>query len=71
MPKNDFTTLISLRLENETLDAINKFFDGRRYYNRSSLINLALRKLFVNCNEHQVWDLLHTKLLPKPCDTKK
>ena len=70
MTKNYFTTLISLRLENETLDAVNKFFDGRRYYNRSSLINLALRQLFVNCNEQQVWDFLHTKLLPKQCDTK-
>ena len=70
MPKNDYTTLISMRLENETLDAINKFFDGLRYYNRSSLINLALRQLFVNCNEQQVWDFLHLNLFPKSCDTK-
>ena len=70
MPKNDFTTLISLRLENETLDAINKFSDRRLYYNRSSLINLALRQLFVNCNEQQVWDFLYLNLFPKSCDTK-
>lgn len=70
MAKNDFSTLISIRLENETLQAINKFCEGRRYYKRSTLINLALRLLFVNCNEQQIWDFLHTNLSPKSCVTK-
>lgn len=70
MTKNDYTTLVSLRLENETLQAISKFCEGRLYYNRSILINCALRNIFVNCTEKQVWDFLHSNLLPKPCDTK-
>lgn len=70
MTKNDYTTLVSLRIENETLRAISKFCEGRRYYNRSTIINIALRQMFVNCTETQVWDFLHTNLSPKSCDTK-
>ncbi len=70
MTKNDFSTLISIRLENETLQAISKFCEGRRYYKRSTLINLALRQLFVNCNEQQIWNFLHTNLSPGSCVTK-
>lgn len=70
MPKNDFTTLVSVRLENETLQAISNFCEGRKYYNRSTLINIALRQLFVNCTEQQVWNFLHTNLSPESCVTK-
>ena len=70
MTKNDYTTLVSLRIENETLRTISKFCEGRLYYNRSTLINIALRQLFVNCTEEQVWDFLHTNLSPMSCVTK-
>lgn len=69
MTKNEFTTLVSIRFENETLQAINKFCEGRSYYKRSALINLALRQLFVNCNEQQIWNFLHTNLSPESCVT--
>lgn len=70
MTKNDYTTLVSLRVENETLKVIDGFCVDRRYYNRSVLINMALRQLFVNCNEQQIWNFLQTKLDPMSCVTK-
>lgn len=70
MPKNDYSTLISIRLENETLKAIDSFATKQKYTKRSFLINMALKKLFVNSDEDQIWDFLYTNLPYPSCGTK-
>lgn len=61
MAKNEFTTPVSIRLDNETLAAIDDFNEGRNYWNRSSTINLALRQLFVHCTKEQIFEFLYSK----------
>ena len=70
MTKNDFSTLISIRLENETLKAIDSFAAKQKYTTRSFLINMALKQLFVNSTEDQIWDFLYTNLPYPTCGTK-
>ena len=61
MANNPYTKLISVRLDKETLAAINDFNEGRNYWNRSSTINLALRQLFVHCTKEQIFEFLYSK----------
>lgn len=59
MAKNDFTTLISIRVDNDTLKAIEKFCENRGYFNRSSIINQALKKVFVYHEYYDIYDFLY------------
>lgn len=59
MTKNDYTTLVSLRLENVTLKAIDKFIDNRYYLKRSAVINQALKKVFALNGDADIYDFLY------------
>lgn len=70
MAKNRWTTQVSVRLENEVNDAIEKYASTLRYYTKSNLINVALRQLFINCTADQIYQFLWTNRYVQPCDTK-
>lgn len=70
MARNQWTTQVSVRLENEVNDALEKFASTQTYYTKSNLINLALRQLFINCTTDQVYKFLWTNQYVQPCDTK-
>lgn len=70
MAKNQWTTQVSVRLENEVNDALEKFASTQTYYTKSNLINLALRQLFINCTADQIYQFLWTNRYVQPCDTK-
>ena len=59
MQKNDFTTLISLRIENSTLQAIDAFCYNHYYLKRSSVINQALKKIFALNEGRDIYDILY------------
>lgn len=59
MQKNAHTTLVSIRLENVTLKAIDKFIDNRRYLKRSAVINQALEKVFAWNKDADIYDFLY------------
>lgn len=70
MAKNQWTTQVSVRLENEVNDALEKYASTQKYYTKSNLINLALRQLFINCTAGQIHDFLWTNKEVYPCGTK-
>lgn len=70
MAKNRWTTQVSIRLDNEVNDAIEKYASTKRYYTKSHLINVALRQLFINCTADQIYDFLWSNKFVQPCDTK-
>ena len=70
MTKNDYTTLVSLRLENVTLKAIDKFIDNRYYLKRSAVINQALKKVFAWNEDADIYDFLYNGKDLESCDTK-
>lgn len=70
MAKNQWTTQVSVRLDNEVNKALEKYASGHEYYTKSNLINLALRQLFLNCTADQIHDFLWTNKSVYPCDTK-
>ena len=61
MVKNYYTTLVSCRIDNPTLKAIDKFLEGRDYLTRSSIINQALFRLFRNNDDGDVYNFLYGK----------
>lgn len=70
MTENDWTKLISIRLDKSVIAAMDKFMQRHNVYSRSSLINLILRQVLVGTNTENVWDFIfHDKPL-KPCGTK-
>lgn len=70
MAKNQWTTLVSVRLENEVNKALEKYASKHEYYTKSYLINLALRQLFINCTADQIYDFLWTNKALQQCDSK-
>lgn len=60
MTENDYTKLISVRLEKEVLQAIDEYDKSLTPMGRSYYINLALRQLFINCSDEQIHDFLYT-----------
>lgn len=62
MTKNNFTTLVSCRIDNETIKAIDNYDSDLRKMGRSYYINLALRRLFVDSSNKQIWEFLYTNL---------
>lgn len=70
MAKNQWTTLVSVRLENEVNKALEKYASTQSYYTKSNLINLALRQLFINCTAEQIYEFLWTNKPVHPCGTK-
>lgn len=70
MARNRWTTQVSVRLDNEVNDALEKFASTQAYYTKSNLINLALRQLFINCTAEQIYDFLWSNKYVQPCDTK-
>lgn len=69
MAKNQWTTQVSVRLENEVNEALEKYVGTLRYCTKSNLINLALRQLFINCTADQIYQFLWTNRYVQPCDT--
>ena len=61
MTKNNFTTLVSCRIDNPTIKAIDKFCEGRPYLKRSGVINQALYRIFRGKSDVSVYDLLYDK----------
>lgn len=60
MTENDWTKLISLRIDKKVLQAIDAYDKKHNAIGRSYYINLALRQLFINCSEEQIHDFLYT-----------
>lgn len=61
MANNNYTTLVSCRIDNKTLKAIDKFCEGRPYLKRSGVINQALYRIFRNNKDIGSYDLLYDK----------
>ena len=61
MAKNYYTTLVSCRIDNTTLKAIDKFQEGRDYLTRSAIINQALIRLFRDYDEGSIYSFLYGK----------
>lgn len=59
MANNHYTTLVSVRIENSTLKAIDKFCDCRYYLKRSAVINQALKKVFALNGDADIYDFLY------------
>ncbi len=59
MTKNDYTTLVSCRIDNQTIKAIDKFCEGRPYLKRSGVINQALYKIFRDREGYEIYDFLY------------
>lgn len=70
MTENDWTKLISIRLDKSVIVAINKFMQRHTCSSRSSLINLILKQVLVGTNTEDVWDFIFYDKPLKPCDTK-
>lgn len=70
MTKNDWTTLVSCRIDNQTLKAIDKFCDGHSYLKRSSVINQALLRIFRDSEGLSIYRFLYEKKQLIPCGTK-
>lgn len=60
MTENDYTKLISVRLDKEVLKAIDEYDNSLVPMGRSYYINLALRQLFVNSSKEQIYQFLYT-----------
>lgn len=65
MEQEQRTKLVSVRLDNDVLRAIDKYSQSSRYVNRSYYINLALRQLFVNRTHGLIYQFLYTNLPKK------
>lgn len=61
MEKNNYTTLISCRIDNKVMAKIDKFREGRRYLNRSGIINQALIRLFNEYGDREIYDFLYNR----------
>lgn len=59
MTENFNTKLISIRIENTTIKAIDKFKEGHLYSTRSSIINQALIRLFRDYDEQAIYNFLY------------
>lgn len=70
MTENDWTKLISLRLDKSVIAAIDDFMQHHNVSSRSSLINLILRQVLVGTNAADVWLFLFYDKPLTPCDTK-
>lgn len=70
MANNPYTTLVSVRIENSTLKAIDKLCDNRYYLKRSAVINQALKKVFALKDDKDIYDFLYNGGSIKQCDTK-
>lgn len=60
MTENNYTKLISVRLDKEVLQAIDEYDKSLTPMGRSYYINLALRQLFVNSSKEQIYQFLYT-----------
>ena len=70
MARNQWSTQVSVRLENQVYNALDKYASKQRYCTKSYLINLALRQLFINCTDEQIYEFLWTNKPVQPSDTK-
>ena len=61
MTKNDWTTLVSCRIDNQTIKAIDKFCERHSYIKRSGVINQALIRIFRDNEYLNVYDFLYNK----------
>lgn len=53
------TKLVSVRLETETFDKIEKIVERERYYKRSDVINNLLKAVLDNFDDGQIHDMMH------------
>lgn len=61
MTKNDYTTLVSCRIDNQTIKAIDKFCEGHSYMKRSGIINQALSRIFRDNDSLSIYRFLYEK----------
>lgn len=55
----DRTKLVSVRLETETFDKIEKIVARETYYKRSDVINNLLKAVLDNFDEGQIHDMMY------------
>lgn len=61
MTKNNYTTLVSCRIDNSTLKAVDDFCSGHGYLKRSGVINQAITKLFHDYDVKAIYDFLYNR----------
>lgn len=54
----DKTKIISVRIDNDTLEMVEKFVVKRRYWKRNAVINSVLTSLFMNASEDDIQKLV-------------
>lgn len=52
------TTLISVRIDTDTLEKIEEFAEHRRYWKRSGIINSVLTSIFLNAQPEDIQELI-------------
>lgn len=55
----DRTKLVSVRLETETFNKIEKIVERETYYKRSDVINNILKAVLDNFNDGQIHDMMY------------
>lgn len=53
------TKLVSVRLETETYEKIEKIVERESYYKRSDVINNLLKAVLDNFNDEQIYDMMY------------
>lgn len=53
------TKLVSVRIETETYEKIEKIVERERYYKRSDVINNLLKAVLDNFDDGQIHDMMH------------
>lgn len=57
MPKDNLQ-LISARIDQDTLDKIEKFTARHSYWKRNTIINCLLTTIFKDFNDRQIYDMV-------------
>lgn len=64
MSKNNLK-LLSVRLNPDTVEAIEKFIEKHPYWNRNSVINNLLSTIFKDFTDKQIYDMARRQFFPK------
>lgn len=60
--KNNFTTLVSVRLENDIVESLEKFVKRSPYHTRSSTINNLLKAVMKHADDGDIEFMINTRL---------
>lgn len=50
--------LISVRLEPDTIEKIDRFCEDRRYWKRNTVINAVLTEVFSRLSDRELWTMM-------------